>query len=670
MKRKPLLITLILFVLAALLAAVSGPLSGAIELPAALKKFALPLLLGVAFLSGLIAFLLYSLQEQTKPHELTPSQQNRQLLLARVREFWITGVLEQSLHGAALIALGLSKQSNVLANPRHLLFEQTNQSPHMLPVGTSITQAYDKEAPGELLILGEPGSGKTTLLLELARDLLSRAEGDKDHPMPVVFNLSSWAVKRQPLTDWLIEELNTKYQVPCKIGRAWVDDDQILPLLDGLDEVALAYRAACVEGINAFHKDHGLLPLVVCSRSADHLALKQPVLLHSTVVVQPLTEQQIDEYLSSAGEQMEAVRMALSEDSVLRELVTTPLWLNVLTLAYHGVSVKDLVAAGSLEDRRRHLFNDYVMAMLPPRGAETRYTQQQTMHWLTWLARQMAHYSQTEFYIERMQPDWLPDNKRQDYRGVLSLVFGLIFGLLTGLVFGLLNGLAVGLEDGLVGVLVGVLIFGLRKEIKPAEHITWSWQKVRKRLGCGVVFGLVFGLLFVLVGRLVGGLGFVLGFGLVGVLVGGLSGEMLDTHKLDMPNRGIWRSARYGLISGLVVVLGFVLVGGLFFGQFPATHYGLLFELVVVLFLGLFLGLLLGLSLGGAAFMQHFILRWFFWRAGSLPWNYPRFLDYAAERILLHKVGGGYIFVHRLLLEYFATLDDASILSHGGAKHL
>jgi hypothetical protein len=30
-----------------------------------------------------------------------------------------------------------------------------------------------------------------------------------------------------------------------------------------------------------------------------------------------------------------------------------------------------------------------------------------------------------------------------------------------------------------------------------------------------------------------------------------------------------------------------------------------------------------------------------------------------AYRLLLRKVGGGYIFVHRLLLEYFASLDTA-----------
>src|SRR5258708_1875641 len=31
--------------------------------------------------------------------------------------------------------------------------------------------------------------------------------------------------------------------------------------------------------------------------------------------------------------------------------------------------------------------------------------------------------------------------------------------------------------------------------------------------------------------------------------------------------------------------------------------------------------------------------------------------NYAAERILLRKVGGGYIFIHRLLLEYFAGMQ-------------
>ncbi|GJM41889.1 MAG: hypothetical protein DHS20C20_21710 [Ardenticatenaceae bacterium] len=36
-----------------------------------------------------------------------------------------------------------------------------------------------------------------------------------------------------------------------------------------------------------------------------------------------------------------------------------------------------------------------------------------------------------------------------------------------------------------------------------------------------------------------------------------------------------------------------------------------------------------------------------------IPEDFLAFLDYAAERNLLRKVGGGYMFVHLLLLDYF-----------------
>jgi hypothetical protein len=70
------------------------------------------------------------------------------------------------------------------------------------------------------------------------------------------------------------------------------------------------------------------------------------------------------------------------------------------------------------------------------------------------------------------------------------------------------------------------------------------------------------------------------------------------------------------------------------------------------------LGLVGAFGFGGLACIQHLVLRVLLWRSKALPWDLPRFLDYAAERILLRKVGGGYIFIHRLLLEYFVTLDD------------
>jgi hypothetical protein len=43
-------------------------------------------------------------------------------------------------------------------------------------------------------------------------------------------------------------------------------------------------------------------------------------------------------------------------------------------------------------------------------------------------------------------------------------------------------------------------------------------------------------------------------------------------------------------------------------------------------------------------------------RNKAAPWRYVQFLDEATDRLLLRKVGGGYVFVHRLMLDYVADL--------------
>ena len=47
--------------------------------------------------------------------------------------------------------------------------------------------------------------------------------------------------------------------------------------------------------------------------------------------------------------------------------------------------------------------------------------------------------------------------------------------------------------------------------------------------------------------------------------------------------------------------------------------------------------------------IEHFTLRLVLCCTGKIPWNYARFVDYATECSFLHKVGSGYIFVHRQL---------------------
>ena len=83
---------------------------------------------------------------------------------------------------------------------------------------------------------------------------------------------------------------------------------------------------------------------------------------------------------------------------------------------------------------------------------------------------------------------------------------------------------------------------------------------------------------------------------------------------------------------------------------------GLMGGLIVGLIGGSIAGLIVGLNRGGAAAIKHYALRFVLWRNGHTPFNFIKFLDYCAQIILLKKVGGGYIFIHRMLLEYFAGL--------------
>jgi hypothetical protein len=166
---------------------------------------------------SLITFLA-SRKVSREPIENTPLDtelRNRKRLLDKVRIYWVEGVLEKSLYAEARLELGMEEKPDAVENPWDMVLQQANEPNHTLPHGTKIIEVFDSMA-GELLILGEPGGGKTTMLLELARDLIHRAEIDETQPIPVVFNLSSWAAERKPLDEWLVYELSSKYQVPKK----------------------------------------------------------------------------------------------------------------------------------------------------------------------------------------------------------------------------------------------------------------------------------------------------------------------------------------------------------------------------------------------------------------------------------------------------------------------
>ena len=394
--------------------------------------------------------------------------------------------------------------------------QRPNQLPQPIPTGTSIFQVFN-EASETLLILGAPGSGKTTLLLELTRDLLNQAAQDEDYLIPVVFNLSSWTEQRLELANWLVDELNKLYDVPRELAKSWVENGLVLPLLDGLDEIAPAHRESCVTVINTFIQQHGPLPLVVCSREANYNELSTRLRLSSAVFIQSLTRHQIEDYLVRAGEPLAKIRTMLLDDEYWCKFLNTPLTLTLTTLAFQGLSAGEIRTSSTTpQDRLQYLFTVYVNKMFErpgrakPQGKTAAYTPQQTIAWLGWLANTMQSYNQTDFYLSRMQPDWLT-------RSVEKQCFRIGVGL-SVLVAWLIGGLILDLILGFIGVLILDSILWLNGDLNTLldrEMITG----LNGGLSFGLSFGLIIGLSSVIKNPLHGGL--------IGGLIGGLSGFLI-----------------------------------------------------------------------------------------------------------------------------------------------
>jgi NACHT domain/CHAT domain len=637
----------------------------------------------------------------------------RQILLSKVKQFWIEGFLRPSLQGVDSLSLELKARPDAIADLSQgieALSVELDASYERLQE----TRIYQEMGQGRtLLILGSPGAGKTIALLQLAQRLIERSEQNLGLPIPVVFNLSSWAKNRKRIVDWLIDELLEKYQVPKSLSEPWIRQQQIILLLDGLDEVNETSRNDCVRALNEFI---GLFPqteVSVCSRVRDYEVLTERLEISSALCLQPLSSEQIYRFLDHIGGPLVGLKTLLKRDVDLEQFAQTPLILYFMSVAYQGWSVEELIPRlHAMTDRCLHLFDTYIDRRLE-RGSASEYSKDKVLHWLSWLASRMVQEKRTIFLIEKLQPTWLKNPDEKKTFQIQTFIFsGLIYGLIGALLFGLMLGqiysltggsntgiyyLVGGLSGGLIGGLNGGISNGFSKEIIPLEKLNWSWERAKSRflielffcICIGLFFVLIFGLIFILIIRLVfgkieplyfsvllAGLILALVFGLIGGLIRGLiSGLGSSTIEQQTgQNQGIWSSWRNCLIVGLWLWLIVSLVNYLVFEPiFSLTFnlinspklteiYSLKFtptsNLIFGLTSGLIAGASSGLKYGGAACIQHLSLRQMLCQNGRIPWNYAKFLDFASDRLLMKKIGGGYVFFHRMLLEHFAQMKQ------------
>lgn len=129
----------------------------------------------------------------------------------------------------------------------------------------------------------------------------------------------------------------------------------------------------------------------------------------------------------------------------------------------------------------------------------------------------------------------------------------------------------------------------------------------------------------------------------------------ISTWVSTIAPQHIWQAA---IALGVGIGLSFGLSNGLYFGLPDGLSYGLRDGLSIAWILAISGFLLMWTMSGGLTVLRHYSIRWLLARSQTFPWRAQAFLDDATARILLQRVGGGYRFMHRLLLDYFADLDQ------------
>jgi hypothetical protein len=221
------------------------------------------------------------------------------------------------------------------------------------------------------------------------------------------------------------------------------------------------------------------------------------------------------------------------------------------------------------------------------------------------------------------------------------------------------------------GPVCGILgaLIGLRLKLRPVEvfrlRLRAFTQGLRRAVWPSLAAGLVAGsLIFATWGYFSSPVqaAFIGSFSaiFVGFSVGFLS--LVTTDAVDIrrkPNEGTLKSRRSALLVPSFAALICLILVGLDW----ATHSGGSITAVLLFYLGTFCGLsavVLGTLFGGGLFaIKHYIVRAVISLSRLAPLRIVPFLNYATDRILLRRVGGGYIFAHRMLLDYFVALDQS-----------
>lgn len=669
---------------------------------------------------------------------LTTEQRSRRVLIEKVHRFWVRGLLAPLYDNNRFINLKLQFINDTITHPWADVLET-----HLQTDAPSITHAFRK-ADRALLILGAPGAGKTISLVALAHELLAQARKDEQQPIPVILNLSDWAEQQQEIDKWAVEQMVATYQIPRRMGRAWLMQDRLLFLLDGLDEMPTEQRPACIEAINTFRQENGLPDLIVCCRKEAYetavLDDNKRLQLNGAIYIRPLTTAQIHQHAPAT------LRDTIFGDETLLEIAQSPLNLTMMQSAFADEDATAVLTHTTL-------FTQYAHQMYQRQKAKgnVRYSFADLQTQLSWLAKQMQRHNQTIFLIEQLQPSWLIKEGHRGQNGRLSThLLPWLYLFLTRVLVAIFLGTPVvwsfiqliGINPPFIevrfftqlatilrlpansaGTLLAVMLLnalsGATAALLDSLFFRWRWQrgdsaKIDPQVGIAqlLIVSSLTGALVVLLIAQTDSWPIALFFGGMQTLGVGLAFGYLangQSFRTELRVRGAlkwaWRNAVLWGSAGIVLSLlwsGIVwlndpsavawqlnlfnnglmlfLLGGVSGKQpsvqnrtnegthiavkngvlaflFVAVPIGVLTAVTVNIASGVYTGLMIGMAAGTAYgfndVAKHLIIRLLLWQTHAAPLQFTPLLDCATDCSLLQKVGGGYMFRHRMLQEHF-----------------
>ena len=605
------------------------------------------------------------------------------------------------MHSAPDDVEGEARTSNVFLVPKAKQYvEKFKDSRVRLSRSETILDTFDDKAiAGNLLILGAPGSGKTTALLKLTKDLLGRAK-ERGKEIPYIFELSAWPETQPDIASWLMAQLAFEHGIKETVSREWILAGQLLPLLDGLDELATGRRQKCIEKINEFVTGQLGRQVVVCCRTKVYEASAQKLdALNGALRIQPLEISQVQDYFEQINPE---IWTALQDEAGLGALLKPiesgdepallqiPLFLQILAISYRP---------GRATSTKSELLDSYIVRRLSSKirksdrllakkkrlkiewayyGYENEPKEKDARHYLSWLARRLNESSSNNYFlIEQIQPSWLLEKSEK-------IKCKLIYSLLSTLFFAFAilpliyawgdtswSNLLFGIAFSLLG---GVILFVIPsgKKIKVTE--TFRFSNLSESLDIWFKHVWKFIAIDLLASSIVVFLAEILKLEiaeptdyaavnillcstvifLIFLLLFVLEVSKATFYVRDTPNQGVFasisNSIRIAVISYPICVLVYS-YSNLFIEWRTALWTSLAPGGVLATLGGFIIG-------GGLPVVQHSTLRFLLYRRGHIPYNYAKFLKYTTERRLTQQIGGRFRFIHRELLDHFAAMDS------------